>query len=183
MLTDWQTNKPTDKMKTFPHWLTSLQLEMHRQAERCHTAFLDADVMAVQSRWAGRTWFSRPAYIIWPARCGQINVLHASRRGPTWTARLTQSHWRRRESWFAGHIWHAAVQGQWWLTYLGWLGTGTRRQWTWWAHCHCQQIVDAGERGFGYAASRSRKSHVLSLIHIWRCRRSTLCRSRWSPYH
>ena len=26
-------------------------------------------------------------------------------------------------------------------------------------------------------------STVLSLIHIWRCRRSTLCRSRWSPYH
>ena len=25
--------------------------------------------------------------------------------------------------------------------------------------------------------------HQLSLIHIWRCRRSTLCRSRWSPYH
>ena len=25
--------------------------------------------------------------------------------------------------------------------------------------------------------------HELSLIHIWRCRRSTLCRSRWSPYH
>ena len=24
---------------------------------------------------------------------------------------------------------------------------------------------------------------MLSLIHIWRCRRSTLCRSRWSPYH
>ena len=23
----------------------------------------------------------------------------------------------------------------------------------------------------------------LSLIHIWRCRRSTLCRSRWSPSH
>ena len=23
----------------------------------------------------------------------------------------------------------------------------------------------------------------LSLIHIWRCRRSTLCRFRWSPYH
>ena len=27
------------------------------------------------------------------------------------------------------------------------------------------------------------KSIILSLIHIWRCRRSTLCRSRWSPYH
>ena len=25
--------------------------------------------------------------------------------------------------------------------------------------------------------------HVLSLIHIWRCRRDVLCRSRWSPYH
>ena len=23
----------------------------------------------------------------------------------------------------------------------------------------------------------------LSLIHIWRCRRDVLCRSRWSPYH
>ena len=25
--------------------------------------------------------------------------------------------------------------------------------------------------------------YILSLIHIWRCRRSTLCRSRWLPYH
>ena len=24
---------------------------------------------------------------------------------------------------------------------------------------------------------------TLSLIHIWRCRRYSLCRSRWSPYH
>ena len=31
----------------------------------------------------------------------------------------------------------------------------------------------------------ARQSQVatLSLIHICRCRRSTLCRSRWSPYH
>ena len=27
------------------------------------------------------------------------------------------------------------------------------------------------------------KSLPLSLIHIWRCRRSYACRSRWSPYH
>ena len=27
------------------------------------------------------------------------------------------------------------------------------------------------------------QEYGLSLIHIWRCRRSTLCRSRWSPYH
>ena len=32
-------------------------------------------------------------------------------------------------------------------------------------------------------ASPTRISFNLSLIHIWRCRRSTLCRSRWSPYH
>ena len=25
--------------------------------------------------------------------------------------------------------------------------------------------------------------YALSLIHIWRCRRDVLCRSRWSPYH
>ena len=25
--------------------------------------------------------------------------------------------------------------------------------------------------------------YCLSLIHIWRCRRSYACRSRWSPYH
>ena len=30
---------------------------------------------------------------------------------------------------------------------------------------------------------RLRQAQRLSLIHIWRCRRSTLCRSRWSPYH
>ena len=30
---------------------------------------------------------------------------------------------------------------------------------------------------------KAKSSILLSLIHIWRCRRSTLCRSRWSPYH
>ena len=28
-----------------------------------------------------------------------------------------------------------------------------------------------------------RRGGGLSLIHIWRCRRITGCRSRWSPYH
>ena len=28
-----------------------------------------------------------------------------------------------------------------------------------------------------------RALQILSLIHIWRCRRSYACRSRWSPYH
>ena len=30
---------------------------------------------------------------------------------------------------------------------------------------------------------RTQNLYWLSLIHIWRCRRSTLCRSLWSPYH
>ena len=28
-----------------------------------------------------------------------------------------------------------------------------------------------------------REAQNLSLIHIWRCRRYAVCRSRWSPYH
>ena len=31
--------------------------------------------------------------------------------------------------------------------------------------------------------SLSHAAYVLSLIHIWRCRRIERCRSRWSPYH
>ena len=34
-----------------------------------------------------------------------------------------------------------------------------------------------------YLVRKNRIHLDLSLIHIWRCRRSTLCRSRWSPYH
>ena len=34
-----------------------------------------------------------------------------------------------------------------------------------------------------YRRCNSQTPYSLSLIHIWRCRRSTLCRSRWSPYH
>ena len=34
-----------------------------------------------------------------------------------------------------------------------------------------------------YILERNPTNSKLSLIHIWRCRRSTLCRSRWSPYH
>ena len=33
------------------------------------------------------------------------------------------------------------------------------------------------------AWAKVREVIKLSLIHIWRCRRSYACRSRWSPYH
>eukprot|EP00826_Nyctotherus_ovalis_P036269 TRINITY_DN3201_c0_g1_i25.p2 TRINITY_DN3201_c0_g1~~TRINITY_DN3201_c0_g1_i25.p2 ORF type:complete len:203 (+),score=62.46 TRINITY_DN3201_c0_g1_i25:350-958(+) len=48
-----------------------------------------------------------------------------------------------------------------------------------------KDIVDFGLK-YGVdmiAASFIRTGEDLSLIHICRCRRSTLCRSRWSPYH
>ena len=38
-------------------------------------------------------------------------------------------------------------------------------------------------RGWDSTRPLGRPVMALSLIHIWRCRRSTLCRSRWSPYH
>ena len=38
-------------------------------------------------------------------------------------------------------------------------------------------------RGSGPLNSYSREAIWLSLIHIWRCRRYAVCRSRWSPYH
>ena len=34
-----------------------------------------------------------------------------------------------------------------------------------------------------YTRRKRLSMQYLSLIHIWRCRRSYACRSRWSPYH
>ena len=34
-----------------------------------------------------------------------------------------------------------------------------------------------------YATILKGTLQILSLIHVWRCRRSYACRSRWSPYH
>ena len=42
--------------------------------------------------------------------------------------------------------------------------------------------LELGSVSIGYVIATSEPAD-LSLIHIWRCRRSTLCRSRWSPYH
>ena len=47
-----------------------------------------------------------------------------------------------------------------------------------WFLTRCVNISHVGQHDLGHL------DHLdLSLIHIWRCRRSTLCRSRWSPYH
>ena len=50
--------------------------------------------------------------------------------------------------------------------------------WRW----HTAAVETRKVRHVGRHSERHTGS-VLSLIHIWRCRRSTLCRSRWSPYH
>ena len=47
--------------------------------------------------------------------------------------------------------------------------------------CWVTRKIRCFENSKNVVASRS--ATPLSLIHIWRCRRSTLCRSRWSPYH
>ena len=47
---------------------------------------------------------------------------------------------------------------------------------------HGSSHNDAGISG-GRGEESSRAMLALSLIHIWRCRRSYACRSRWSPYH
>ena len=52
-----------------------------------------------------------------------------------------------------------------------------------WTKCFRINLLKLGssENRSGY--EHKYKELMLSLIHIWRCRRSTLCRSRWSPYH
>ena len=52
-------------------------------------------------------------------------------------------------------------------------------------HTHTKKVVlyKMLERKFRRKIYYYSIYYNLSLIHIWRCRRSTLCRSRWSPYH
>ena len=40
-----------------------------------------------------------------------------------------------------------------------------------------------GKENSSHCEWNSASLFKLSLIHIWRCRRDVLCRSRWSPYH
>ena len=47
----------------------------------------------------------------------------------------------------------------------------------------CPPSQRAGTPGKHRQRNRKSISLILSLIHIWRCRRSYACRSRWSPYH
>ena len=46
-----------------------------------------------------------------------------------------------------------------------------------------QFLMIFGKKNSVFANFFALKSVELSLIHIWRCRRSYACRSRWSPYH
>ena len=56
-------------------------------------------------------------------------------------------------------------------------------------HCFCLCYSAADRQPLRTRRFNCTKQYIygdqlnLSLIHIWRCRRSTLCRSRWSPYH
>ena len=48
---------------------------------------------------------------------------------------------------------------------------------------HSFSITASRKSTEGYHVNRWPSSKYLSLIHIWRCRRYAVCRSRWSPYH
>ena len=70
----------------------------------------------------------------------------------------------------------------WFLIFVGWVPFMTLWRWTscgfgWWS----LKFLDLW-------FCRWRQFFInflfwLSLIHIWRCRRYAVCRSRWSPYH
>ena len=49
--------------------------------------------------------------------------------------------------------------------------------------CACPVSRDLWVGGPKWPHIWNSRGHILSLIHIWRCRRSYACRSRWSPYH
>ena len=57
-----------------------------------------------------------------------------------------------------------------------------RKSCTCWSICPKSRDLRLGHRRvvFPFGMSTVR---MLSLIHIWRCRRRLRCRSRWSPYH
>ena len=46
-----------------------------------------------------------------------------------------------------------------------------------------EPFTDVIRGRFQLLSEFGRLVHLLSLIHIWRCRRRRECRSRWSPYH
>eukprot|EP00826_Nyctotherus_ovalis_P033494 TRINITY_DN27163_c0_g1_i1.p1 TRINITY_DN27163_c0_g1~~TRINITY_DN27163_c0_g1_i1.p1 ORF type:complete len:134 (+),score=5.31 TRINITY_DN27163_c0_g1_i1:85-486(+) len=50
-------------------------------------------------------------------------------------------------------------------------------------HVACFVVLSAFPSLYGCANSQELKGINLSLIHICRCRRYAVCRSRWSPYH
>ena len=52
-----------------------------------------------------------------------------------------------------------------------------------WPWIHEYRRTAIGSRARATRSNWQQPGLDLSLIHIWRCRRSTLCRSRWSPYH
>ena len=53
--------------------------------------------------------------------------------------------------------------------------------------CACpawhQSLTRGQTKALEDANVQRRALQILSLIHIWRCRRIERCRSRWSPYH
>ena len=87
----------------------------------------------------------------------------------SWTCRRCRSLAQCRTGWRGRKVPGADRSVSTWQTWTG--KTSTRR-----AGFRRRE----GCRRFLYTFSAVSR---LSLIHIWRCRRHVVCRSRWSPYH
>ena len=68
-----------------------------------------------------------------------------------------------------------------------WLQAQSQKKWGWQSELYNTTIkkVYFHHRLWAREAAgiKRTKTLLLSLIHIWRCRRYSLTRSRWSPYH
>ena len=89
----------------------------------------------------------------------------------TWRSQIIWLPWQRPLRYWK--IWYRSII----YTYIAFI---------WWKDCKNRSSISGDIRpNTPNHVNTQHNFHLLalSLIHIWRCRRSTLCRSRWSPYH
>ena len=114
--------------------------------------------------------------------------------------------WSRRGT--IGSIWKDVIVGEWggeWGKQVGSQTPSVGLRHPSFNHCRIYHVIgsrklSANEKFFvgaqtvvsllqtiqikqGVSFIAANKVYTLSLIHIWRCRRGSRCRSRWSPYH
>ena len=77
-------------------------------------------------------------------------------------------------------IWHQRVWNSIWVLEQCLISGTLEQQWLDFGH---KSVTVSDFRNSTILKHYHQWIYMLSLIHIWRCRRSYACRSRWSPYH